>query len=265
MIAWGKNARLAMRATGAAAYASGVLGVYELQRPHVSAETDEAMRERYKRHVCRTLMRVLGVRYRIDAVPLGAQSETRGRLVVANHRSALDIGILLGHFGGHILSRGDVAGWPLVGRLADRAGTIFVDRKSRRSGARAIREIRRHLEAGRTVTVFPEGTTFLGDEVRPFQSGAFAAARGLNVEVIPVGFAYEHGTEYYRCSFGTHLSRVAQRKRTQVVGCVGAPLESSSFRDTAQLAEAAREAVQRMVDRARPQLEKALGASPESS
>ena len=101
----------------------------------------------------------------------------RGHLVVANHRSTADILVLLRTFGGRMVSRADLAGWPLVGAAARAVGTLFVDRSDAASGATAVRAIRTRLVAGDTVIVFPEGTTFPDDEVRPFHAGAFVAAR----------------------------------------------------------------------------------------
>src|SRR5690606_26775233 len=95
----------------------------------------------------------------------------RGRVIVSNHRSTIDVGVLLATFGGTMVSRGDLARWPLLGRAARSVGTVFVDRGDAKSGASTIRSIQRHLATGRSIGIFPEGTTFEGDEVRPFHAG----------------------------------------------------------------------------------------------
>lgn len=148
---------------------------------------------------------------------------TGARLVVSNHRSALDIPVLLTHFGGSALSRADLEHWPLIGLAAQKAQTIFVDRESKQSGAHAIRAIRSQLSRGRTVNVFPEGTVFAGDEVRPFNAGAFAAARGLEVEYVPVGVAYPADCEWVQDSFVDHATVLASRPRTTMALAVGEP------------------------------------------
>jgi 1-acyl-sn-glycerol-3-phosphate acyltransferase len=87
----------------------------------------------------------------------------------------------------------------------------------------AIRAVRRLLDAGATVIVFPEGTTFLGDEVRPFQPGVFLLGEG--VEVIPVGLAYDHpSAEYGDETLAEHASRIAKRPKTRVAVAIGAPI-----------------------------------------
>jgi 1-acyl-sn-glycerol-3-phosphate acyltransferase len=148
----------------------------------------EAVRVRTKARVSRQLLRVFGV---VMEGENHLPPATRARLVVANHRTAFDIGVMMAQFGGLMLSRGDLSSWPIIGRLAREGHTIFVDRESGHSGARAIRAIRRALEAGNTVSVYPEGTTYIGDDVRAFSPGAFAAARGLAVDIVPVGLAYD--------------------------------------------------------------------------
>jgi lyso-ornithine lipid O-acyltransferase len=149
--------------------------------------------------------------------------QTRARLIVSNHRSPFDIGVLLAMFGGHPLSRADLAKWPVLGMAATRAGTIFVDRESQASGANAVRLIRRRLKEGSSILVFPEGGTFEGDEVRPFKAGAFAALRGLDVEIVTVGLAYDPGSEFTDPTFVQHVLRVASRKRTRCAVSVGTP------------------------------------------
>ncbi|GAB4203935.1 MAG: hypothetical protein OHK0013_18470 [Sandaracinaceae bacterium] len=190
--------------------------------------------------------RILGVDYRL--VHGAPPSERRARLVVANHRTPLDIIPLISLFGGHFLANHKTRRAPVIGGAAELVGTIFVDREDRRSGASAIRQMRRLLEEQRTVIVFPEGTTHGGDEVRPFQRGAFLAARGLDVEVVPVGLAYPPGTEFVDPSLGQHARRFLSRTRTPTWVSIGAPMRGDAVvRDE----EAVRVKVQELVDLSR--------------
>jgi 1-acyl-sn-glycerol-3-phosphate acyltransferase len=148
-----------------------------------------------------------------------------------------------------MLSRADVANWPILGRLARLGGTIFVDRADKGSGARAIRAIRSALVAGETVSAFPEGTTFAGDEVRPFQPGVFSAAHGNRTPVVPVGLAYDEGSEYVGTTFGRHLIDLAARSRTRVSLVAGEPFEPA--RDTRTTTAEAHVRVQALVHEAR--------------
>lgn len=174
------------------------------------------------------------------------------RLVVANHRSMLDTPVMLRLFGGHFLAHSGLAGLPVLGAAARVGGVVFVDRDAPSSRLVALRALKRLLEQGATVIVFPEGTTYAGDEVRPFSAGAFHLAP--EVEVLPVGLAYESPeAEYGDESLGAHAARIAGRRRTRVVVAIGAPIEPPPRgADRARLlAERAHAAVQALVHQAR--------------
>ena len=160
------------------------LATWEVQRRVVDEEGLEDARNATKQRLAGKLLDLLAIERSWEGVIPPAEGP---RLIVANHRTALDIGVLMERAGGHFLSRGDLAEWPVIGPLARHGGTIFVERGDKRSGAMAIRAIRRTLADGKTVIVYPEGSTFRGDEVRPFLAGAFAAARSTKAELLPVG------------------------------------------------------------------------------
>jgi 1-acyl-sn-glycerol-3-phosphate acyltransferase len=176
----------------------------------------------------------------------------RGHLVVANHRSTADILVLLHTFGGLVVSRGDLARWPLVGLAARAAGTLFVDRSDAGSGATAVRTIRSRLSQGETVIVFPEGTTFPDDTVRPFHAGAFLAVARTDADVVPVGIAYEAGSgaAFVGETFTAHLARMAAAKPSRLALCIGGAIEGEGAK-AASLRDRAQAAVQELVVEAR--------------
>lgn len=239
-----------IRGAGCASFTVAMVAGAELHMRAVPSRRP-VVYDRWLRNWARGVLRIFGVQLTLEGpappLPRGA------RLVVSNHRSPLDILTLISLFGGRILSRADLARWPIVGAAARQAGTIFVDRESDASGARAIRTIRRHLAAGSTITVFPEGTTYPGDEVRPFRPGAFLPLRGLDVELFPVGLAYPAGIEFWQESFVEHVGRVATRPVTRVVACCGVGRKAEG--SAGQLAEEARAEVQALTTRARRRFE----------
>jgi 1-acyl-sn-glycerol-3-phosphate acyltransferase len=132
---------------------------------------------------------VFGVDVRVDGdLPEGAEVR------VANHVSYLDILALASADAGRFLSRHDVADWPVVGRVAKRCGTLFVDRESTAARATALRSLATAARRAPAVLVFPEGGTATGP-LRPFQSGAFLVARHAKVPVRPLALAYEAPAE----------------------------------------------------------------------
>jgi lyso-ornithine lipid O-acyltransferase len=227
------TARGVARLLGLGAATLGYASASRVHQALIPAPRRAAMFQRYLRRWANSLVYATGGRISL-APGCSVPEQTCARLVVSNHRSAFDIGILLGLFGGHAVSRADVAQWPVFGRAATGAGTIYVDRQRADSGAAAIRAIRARLSRGASILVFPEGGTFGGDDVRPFKPGAFVAARQLDVEIVPVGLAYDPGVEWINETFVSHVLRVAQRPETRCAIAIGAPQrQASSARETA--------------------------------
>jgi 1-acyl-sn-glycerol-3-phosphate acyltransferase len=245
-----RSVRRAVRTAGfgglTAALVSGFLVRTALSLP----EERERVRQRWVGVWCSALLEMFGVRVLAQG-PMPAPGF--GHLVVANHRSTADILVLLGAFGGRMVSRADLASWPLIGVAARVAGTVFVDRADAASGARTVRAIGRRLAEPSTVIVFPEGTTFQGDDVRPFRAGAFVAALRSGADIVPVGLAYAKDSEaaFVGESFPAHLSRVTAADPSRVAMCVGSPIVVEAKARSAQLRDQAQTEVQRLVHQAR--------------
>jgi 1-acyl-sn-glycerol-3-phosphate acyltransferase len=241
------SARAALAASSSAALFSA-LQVDKAVRP-LEGTLADARRDPYVRAWARSLLQILGVE-RVDA-STGPALEEGGHVVISNHRSTLDILLMLDLFGGHLLARGDMASWPVIGKLAREAGTLFVDREDPSSGAGAVQRVRSRLREGRTITVFPEGTTFCDDQVRAFHPGAFVAAAREKVPIVPVGIAYESVEACYGDeSIGEHGKRLLTAKRTRVAVAIGPSIPSKGTSLTA-LRDLAHHEVQSLVHAAR--------------
>lgn len=178
-----------------------------------------------------------------------------GRVFVLNHRSAMDIPITFAFTEGRLVSRADLAQWPLVGGGARRIGTLFVDRASMRSGATVLKEMTRALANGVGIAIYPEGTAFAGDEVRKFMPGAFKAAQKSGAEIVPMGIAYADAAAYYGDeSFVDHARRVAGLRGLRAALVAGEPITVGD-RTVVEVSNDARERVQDLVNRARAALE----------
>ncbi len=211
---------------------------------------DESRLDAYSRGWARSLLKMLDVDAKIDAAPGALEKPARPRLVVANHRSTIDILLMLDLFGGNLLARGDMAEWPAVGVMARRAGTLFVDRGNAASGAAAVRRIRDRLRRGITISVFPEGTTYAGDLVREFSAGAFLAIARERGEVLPVGIAYERPDAVFGDEpVMDHMKRLVRTPTIRVGIAIGAPVEAS--KNVVAFAAEMRSRVQALVEKAR--------------
>ena len=248
-----RRARQAYRAGGFLATTALMLPVYLSHQRRAPEDQRDVVRELWVRRWARALLGLFAIEVVVqgDVKPPTRRGE-RGRLIVVNHRSAIDIGVILATFGGTMVSRADLAGWPVVGAAARSVGTVFVDRTNAKSGASTIRAIQKHLEDGLTIAIFPEGTTFAGDEVRPFHGGAFIAAARAGAEILPVGLAYpaESGAAFLNETFVAHLGRMAKSEATKMGLAVGEPIATKGKR-AAELSERARAEVARLVAQAR--------------
>lgn len=206
----------------------------------------------YVRRWARAMLRALRVEVMVDG--RRSLSPEHAHLVVSNHRSSVDIFVILELFGGHMLARGDMAKWPGMGQLAQMAGTLFVNRSDSGSRSRAVRQITDHLQKGRTIGVFPEGTTYVDDEVRPFHAGSFLAAARAGAQVVPVGLAYANPESCYGDhDFSAHFQQLLVADRTVVSVAIGDPFETAG-QTVHAIRDRAHAAVQQLVHHARARL-----------
>ncbi|PXW93845.1 lyso-ornithine lipid acyltransferase [Sphaerotilus hippei] len=153
---------------------------------HFGPSSEEAHRHRLITWWSAGLLRRLGVRLGSEgACPDG------GHLLVANHVSWLDI-IAVHAVCPHarFVSKADVKRWPVLGWLIGAAGTLFIERESKRDALRVVHEMAAALQSGQTVAVFPEGTTSDGAAVLPFHANLLQAAVTTNTPVQPLVLRY---------------------------------------------------------------------------
>jgi 1-acyl-sn-glycerol-3-phosphate acyltransferase len=114
-------------------------------------------------------------------------------LFACNHVSWLDIPVLGSLVPGCFLSKAEVQGWPVVGWLARRAGTLFLKRGDRHAARAATLAMTWALRRGDNVVLFPEGTTSDGSGIRRFHARLFEAAVLAGVRVQPVALRFPAG------------------------------------------------------------------------
>lgn len=132
------------------------------------------------------LLRILGVSLRIVGSP-PAQGPV---LLVANHISWLDIPVLHATRYCRFVSKSDVQSWPLLGTLASAAGTLYLERSSRREAQRMVHQLQQALQRNEVLALFPEGTTGDGRTLRPFYPNLLQAAIACDAPVQPLGLRF---------------------------------------------------------------------------
>lgn len=153
----------------------------------VFPKLDEASRSARVQQWSRTML----TRLSIDLVVNGEPARQGPALLASNHISWLDIVVINASRHCRFISKSEIKRWPLVGMLATGAGTLYIERESRRDAMRVVHHMAERLQAGDILGVFPEGTTGDGTSVLPFHANLLQAAIAVDapVQAIAMHFA----------------------------------------------------------------------------
>ncbi len=111
-------------------------------------------------------------------------------LFVSNHRSYLDILVVLAHLPVTFLCKKEVRRWPLIGRVAEKMGVVFVDRSNASSRLASLALVSATVIEGNRVVAFPEGTTTRGPGMRSTYPGLFREADRQGFAIFPMVIEY---------------------------------------------------------------------------
>lgn len=192
----------------------------------------------------------------IDRVVHGRPVQDRPVVFVSNHVSYLDIVVLGGLLPGSFVAKADVSAWPVIGWLAGLQDTLFIERRPARAALQQI-AMRQRLTDGKSLILFPEGTSSDGSGVLPFRSALFQAAapgEGILVQPVSLGYTRLNGRKldtthrpfvgwYGDMGLWPHLLRFLGLGRLQAEIEVHAPLRPEDFASRKALAERCRDIV----------------------
>ncbi|MEV0898720.1 lysophospholipid acyltransferase family protein [Actinoplanes sp. NPDC049802] len=188
------------------------------------------------RTLARAILAALGVR-----VVWRGPRPRPGSLLVANHVSWLDPVALAALLPVRVVAKHDVAGWPGIGGASRRAGAIFIDRTRPSTLPATVAEVAAALRAGRSVALFPEGTTYCGPDQGRFRPALFQAAIDAGAPVVPVSIGYD-STEAAFVADDTiweSVCRVARVRRLTLTLVAAPALRPAAGADRRALARAA--------------------------
>ena len=217
----------------------------------------------YHRQVCR----ILGVAVHTQ----GQVAQDRPVRLVSNHVSWLDIPVLSAVAPLSFVAKAEVGTWPFISWLAKLQNSVFVDRERPRLVQDTAREIVARLRRGDHIVIFAEGTSSDGNQVLPFKTSLFAAARprgkdaagpeqGIYVQTIGLGYTHQYGLPlgrrgrpgvawYGDMEIVGHAWSLLKRGRLDVHVHVSKPVPLSDFADRKALAVFTEEQVRRTVAR----------------
>jgi 1-acyl-sn-glycerol-3-phosphate acyltransferase len=170
-------------------------------------------------------------------------------LIVANHISWLDIFVINSLHPCRFVAKAEIRGWPVLGWLAARAGTVFIARGNRRELRHIFQGLVGVLRQGERIAFFPEGTTAPQGTLLPFHANLFEAAIDARVQVQPYALEYvdadgahHPGVDYLESTtFVDSLFMILQGPPVHARLACLAPIEASGAhrRELAQAAQAA--------------------------
>ncbi len=128
----------------------------------------------------------------------GCELEVRGEanlwnarpcIFVFNHQSKADVMILAKlirkDMGG--VGKKEIRDTPVIGKLMELAGTVFIDRANAKSAIKAMEPLIEAIEVDRkSIVIAPEGTRTLSPRLGPFKKGAFHMAMQAGVPIVPI-------------------------------------------------------------------------------
>jgi 1-acyl-sn-glycerol-3-phosphate acyltransferase len=185
--------------------------------------------------------RLLGIRVRVMGTP-----PPRGSFAICNHVSHFDILVLTGYYPTSLLAKKEILRWPLIGQLAWMIGTVFVDRSDREKTAGVAAMMQNYLQAGVTVTLFPEGTCGDGKAILPFKRSLFSVPADLKIPTYPVAIRYPNDAAAWTddTPFALHMFRLLCQPRQDAVIAFGEAIPPGQERK--ELAFAAQDKVEEL-------------------
>lgn len=198
----------------------------------------------------------------------GIRVRMRGRpktdaqvLYVSNHLSYLDIPTIGGALRASFIAKKDVASWPVFGFLSRLQQTAFISRNP--SDAKTEKNaLENMLAEGKSLIVFPEGTSTDGTEFVPFKSSLFAIAfqenaKNLLIQPFTIKMLTVDGQEpstqdlrdlyswhrHMDTELGAHLWRFAKSRGAEIELTFHDAIDPKTHENRKTLAKACQDAV----------------------
>ena len=195
---------------------------------------------------------IFGIKVHITGKPY-TKSQT---LYMSNHTSYLDIPAIGSVLKASFVAKEDVASWPVFGFLSKLQQTAFISRN--RAKATTVKNaLETILDDGKSLIIFPEGTSTEGTEVLPFKASLFSLAfrentKAISIQPITLNIKTVDNKEiktqeerniyawplHMDTPLGEHLWRFAQSRGAEIELHFHAPVKASNFADRKMLAKA---------------------------
>lgn len=139
-----------------------------------------------KRLWARPALIILGARVKVS----GLENLTRDEhyLIMANHASYSDIPTLFRvlPFYLHFIAKIELKKVPLLGWYMAKSGMIFIERNNKLKSVESINDAAKLIKTGKSVVIFPEGTSGNNGEISVFKKGGFHLAKASESTILPI-------------------------------------------------------------------------------
>ncbi|MCB0704098.1 MAG: 1-acyl-sn-glycerol-3-phosphate acyltransferase [Saprospiraceae bacterium] len=189
----------------------------------------------YRQRWAHQITRMLGMRLRERGLPVCQDT----CIYMGNHRSYTDPVIALRQIKAQPVAKAEVSSWPMVGFAARNTGVMFVKREDKSSRRNTLDTMSASLKAGFSVLIYPEGTTHIDPQTRPFRMGAFGLAAKEGFPIVPMAIEYGRDGDAWigDDTFLPHFFRTFNQRYTDVWIEYGAPILDSDAAVLAQKTE----------------------------
>ncbi len=200
---------------------------------------------------------IFQIRYSIEGIPLTGHQV----FYMSNHLSYLDVPLLGSILRASFVAKSEVINWPVFGFLSKLQQTEFIERK-RTSISQETNKLAAKIASGRSLIIFPEGTSTSGYEVLPFKSSLFTLALSPgndNIFIQPVTISLlevngrapqtKDEQDHYawpldlEMGLPEHLFRFAKTSGAKLVVKFHSPVKAADFDDRKVLAKTCHDSV----------------------
>lgn len=129
----------------------------------------------------RGVAKIIGLKIEV----LGTPIHNKQIMYISNHLSYLDIPVIGSILKASFIAKEDIAHWPVIGFLSTVQQTAFISRNAY-NAKKVANALDKMVKDGKSLILFPEGTSTVGTSVLPFKSSLFSLATPKDLPPIPI-------------------------------------------------------------------------------
>ena len=134
-------------------------------------------------------MKVLIFLFGLKIISKGSISR-KAKAFVSNHISFLDIIVLNSIVASNFIAKSEIKKWPIIGHLAGKTGTIFINRGDSDDNDNVIKLMKYYLNKDKNIIFFPEGRIGNGVKIKKFHSKLFNSVAHTKSNLQPIFIRY---------------------------------------------------------------------------